>query len=150
MRKFALTRKLMHDIELERFASGMVLTLSSGMDTYEGLGLVKKLSSDDDMKDKIEKCKELLLDGDSFPEALEKTNIFTSFYAQMVSVGFKSGSMDQAMRQVSERLEKDTERRIYSLISILEPTLVIILSLIVGMILLSVILPLMGIMTTIG
>ena len=130
MRKFALTRKLMHDIELERFASGMVLTLSSGMDTYEGLGLVKKLSSDDDMK--------------------EKTNIFTSFYAQMISVGFKSGSMDQAMRQVSERLEKDTERRIYSLISILEPTLVIILSLIVGMILLSVILPLMGIMTTIG
>ena len=58
--------------------------------------------------------------------------------------------MDQAMKQVSERIEKDTERRIYSLISILEPTLVIILSLIVGMILLSVILPLMGIMTTIG
>ena len=150
MRKFALTRKLMHDIELERFASGMVLTLSSGMDTYEGLGLVKKLSSDDDMKDKIDKCKELLLDGDSFPEAMEKTNIFTSFYAQMISVGFKSGSMDAAMKQVSERLEKDTERRIYSLISVLEPTLVIILSLIVGMILLSVILPLMGIMTTIG
>ena len=68
----------------------------------------------------------------------------------MVSVGFKSGSMDQAMKQVSERIEKDTERRIYSLISVLEPTLVIILSLIVGMILLSVILPLMGIMTTIG
>jgi len=150
MRKFALTRKLMHDIELERFASGMVLTLSSGMDTYEGLGLVKKLSSDDVMKDKIDKCKDLLLDGDSFPEALEKTDIFTSFYAQMISVGFKSGSMDQAMKQVSERLEKDTERRIYSLISVLEPTLVIILSLIVGMILLSVILPLMGIMTTIG
>ncbi len=128
----------------------MVLTLSSGMDTYEGLGLVKKLTGDDDMKNKIDQCKELLLDGDSFPEALEKTEIFTSFYAQMVSVGFKSGSMDQAMKQVSERIEKDTERRIYSLISVLEPTLVIILSLIVGMILLSVILPLMGIMTTIG
>ena len=150
IRKFGPTRKLMHDIELERFASGMVLTLSSGMDTYEGLGLVKKLSNDDDMKKRIDQCKELLLDGDSFPEAMEKTNIFTSFYAQMISVGFKSGSMDQAMKQVSERLQKDTERRIYSLISVLEPTLVIVLSLIVGMILLSVILPLMGIMSTIG
>jgi type IV pilus assembly protein PilC len=68
----------------------------------------------------------------------------------MVSVGFKSGSMDQAMRRVSERIERDTEMRIYSLISVLEPTLVIILSVIVGMILLSVILPLLGIMSTIG
>lgn len=150
MRKFAPTRKLLTDIEIERFASGMVLTLSSGMDTYEGLSLVKKLADSDEMKNKIEQCRELLLDGDSFPEALEKTDIFTSFYSQMISVGFKSGSMDQAMKQVAERIEKETEKKIYSLISILEPTLVIILSLIVGMILLSVILPLMGIMTTIG
>ena len=150
IRVFSPTKKLMQDIELERFASGMVLTLSSGMDTYEGLSLVKKLTSDEEMKNKIDQCRELLLDGDSFPEALEKTNIFTSFYAQMISVGFKSGSMDEAMKQVSVRIEKDTERRIYSLISILEPTLVIILSVIVGMILLSVILPLMGIMSSIG
>ena len=150
IRVFGPTKKLIQDIELERFASGMVLTLSSGMDTYEGLSLVKKLSSDEEMKNKIDQCRELLLDGDSFPEALEKTNIFTSFYAQMISVGFKSGSMDEAMKQVAARIEKDTERRIYSLISVLEPTLVIILSVIVGMILLSVILPLMGIMSSIG
>ena len=150
MQKFPATRRLMNDLEIERFASGMVLTLSSGMDTYEGLSLVKKLSSSEEMKDKIENCRNLLLDGDSFPEALGKSDIFSSFYAQMVDVGFKSGAMDRAMQQVSERIEKDTERKIYSLISVLEPTLVIILSLIVGMILLSVILPLMGIMTTIG
>ncbi len=150
LRSFGPTKRLMQDIDTERFASGMVLTLSSGMDTYEGLTLVKKLASNDDMKDKIENCKNLLLDGDSFPEALEKSNLFNSFYSQMISVGFKSGSMDQAMKQVSERIEKSTEKRIYSLISILEPTLVIILSIIVGMILLSVILPLMGIMSTIG
>ncbi len=150
MRSFKPTRKLMQDIELERFASGMVLTLSSGMDTYEGLSLVKQLSADEGTKEKIDQCKELLLDGDSFPEALEKSNIFTSFYSQMINVGFKSGAMDQAMKQVSERIQKDTERKIYSLISVLEPTLVIILSVIVGMILLSVILPLMGIMSSIG
>ncbi len=150
MKKIPATRKLLEDIEVERFASGMVLTLSSGMDTYEGLALVKKLSSSKDMKQKIEDCRTSLLDGDSFPEALEKTKIFNAFYSQMISVGFKSGSMDEAMKQVSTRIEKDTEKRIYSIISILEPTLVIILSVIVGMILLSVILPLMGIMTTIG
>ncbi|MCR5155334.1 MAG: type II secretion system F family protein [Butyrivibrio sp.] len=150
MHKFPATKKLMQELETERFASGMVLTLSSGMDTFEGLSLVKNLATTGEMKDKIESCRNMLLDGDSFPEALGKSELFSSFYSQMVDVGFKSGSMDKAMKQVSERIEKDTERRIYSLISVLEPTLVIILSLIVGMILLSVILPLMGIMTTIG
>ena len=144
------TKKLMQELESARFASGMVLTLSSGMDTYEGLSLVNKLVETKDMKDKIEVCRNLLIDGDSFPEALEKSNIFTSFYSQMVSVGFKAGSMDEAMKQIAKRFEAETERKIYSLISILEPTLVILLSIIVGMILLSVILPLLGIMTTIG
>ena len=150
MTKFGPTKRLAQELESERFASGMVLTLSSGIDTYEGLNLVKKLVESNDMKEKIDKCRNLLLDGDSFPEAIEKTGIFTSFYTQMVAVGFKSGSLDKAMKQIAERFEKDTQRRIYSLISVLEPTLVIVLSIIVGMILMSVILPLMGIMSTIG
>ena len=148
--KLRITKKLMQDLESARFASGMVLTLSSGMDTYEGLSLVHTLVESAEMKSKVESCRDMLMEGDSFPEALEKANIFSSFYSQMVSVGFKSGSMDSAMQQIAERFEKETERKIYSLIAILEPTLVIILSIIVGMILLSVILPLMGIMTTIG
>lgn len=148
--KFAATKNLMQELESARFASGMVLTLSSGMDTYEGLSLVSKLVETNDMKKKVEQCRNLLLEGDSFPEALEKSKIFSSFYSQMVSVGFKAGSMDSAMQQIAERYEKETDRKIFSFISILEPTLVITLSIIVGMILLSVILPLMGIMTTIG
>ncbi|SDA67040.1 type IV pilus assembly protein PilC [Butyrivibrio sp. INlla18] len=150
MGKFRPTKKLLEELESERFASGMVLTLSSGMDTYESLSLVKRLVETDAMKKKIETCSTLLVDGDSFPEALEKSKIFTSFYSQMVAVGFKSGSMDKAMKQIAERFEHETERKIFSLISVLEPTLVIIMSIIVGMILLSVILPLMGIMSTIG
>ena len=103
-----------------------------------------------EMKEKIDKCKEMLIDGSSFPEALLASKIFTSFYAQMVDVGFKSGSMDKAMKQIADRFERETQRKISSIISIIEPILVIILSIIVGMILLSVIMPLMGIMTTIG
>ena len=47
-------------------------------------------------------------------------------------------------------LSFETEKQLNHIISIIEPTLVIILSLIVGMILMSVLLPLMGIMSSIG
>ncbi len=148
--KFGPTRSLYNGIAAGRFASGMALALSSGMDTFNGLDLTLRLVENEEMYAKIKKCKDLIIEGESFPEALGQSAIFTKLYSRMVTVGFQSGSMDSVMRQIAERYQKDTDRRIYSIISVLEPTLVIILSLIVGMILLSVILPLMGIMSSIG
>ena len=128
----------------------MVLTLSSGLDTYEGLRLVSNLVESDGMVEKINECRNLIAEGSSFPEALQETGILNRFYTRMVAIGFQAGSMDTVMRQIAKRYSDETQRKIYNFISILEPTLVIVLSLLVGMILLSVILPLMGIMSSIG
>ena len=54
------------------------------------------------------------------------------------------------MKQISQNYEKETDKQMSWIISIIEPTLVILLSLVVGIILLSVLLPLMGIMSSIG
>ena len=143
-------RKIYSEISTARFANGMVLTLSSGMDTYEGLRLVSNLVEYKDMVVKIETCRSLIAAGDSFPEAVKEAGIFNKFYSRMVAIGFQSGSMDTVMQQIARKYADETQRKMYNFVSILEPTLVIILSLIVGMILLSVILPLMGIMSSIG
>ena len=68
----------------------------------------------------------------------------------MVNVGFRSGCVDEVMKQISRNYDEETEKQLGHVISIIEPALVIILSLIVGMILMSVLLPLMGIMSSIG
>ena len=102
------------------------------------------------MEEKIAVCKKRLKDGDNLSEALVKSSIFSNLYSRMVAVGFKAGSIDTVMGKISENYEKETDKKLQSMISVLEPTLVIILSFIVGLILLSVILPLMGIMSTIG
>ena len=132
------------------FASGMALTLSSGMDTYSSLDMVAALVGNEKMKQKILSCKEAINAGANFAEALTGAGIFNHLYSQMVSVGFRSGNVDVVLKKIADRYEENTNRRLQSIIAILEPTLVIILSVIVGLILLSVILPLMGIMTSIG
>ena len=52
------------------------------------------------------------------------------------------------MQEIADRYQEEIDLKFTGIISALEPTLVIILSLIVGMILLSVMLPLMGIMSS--
>ena len=102
------------------------------------------------MEEKIDLCREKIMQGSNFAEALSESNIFSNLYSQMVSVGFTSGNPDTVLMQIADSYEKQSSKKIQNILSVLEPTLVIILSLIVGMILLSVILPLMGIMSSIG
>lgn len=147
---FPLTKRFYESVACERFASGMALTMSSGMDIFSGLDMVYPLVGSREMQAKITSCREALQEGSNFAEALASSRIFSNLHSQMIGVGFKSGNIDTVLSKIADNYEKETDRRIQSIISILEPTLVIILSVIVGLILLSVILPLMGIMTSIG
>lgn len=147
---FPLTRQFYESVACQRFASGMALTMNSGMDIFSGLDMVYPLVGSKEMQAKIASCRESLQNGSNFAEALASSRIFNNLYSQMVGVGFKSGNIDTVLSKIADNYEKETDRRIQAIISVLEPTLVIILSVIVGLILLSVILPLMGIMTGIG
>lgn len=150
LNKFFLTRRFYEHVAAGRFASGMALTLGSGMDTYGSLDMVSVLVGNQAMQDKISNCKTLIESGKDFSQAIMETKILSNLYAKMISIAFRSGSIDVVMKKIAKDYEKETDNRIHSIISILEPTLVIILSVIVGLILLSVILPLMGIMSSIG
>lgn len=147
---FPLTRGFYEKVACQRFASGMAMAMSSGMDTYTSLDMVSQLAGNKTMQDKIAVCRKAIENGSNFSEALSDSNIFNSLHSRMVAVGFRSGNIDTVMNRIADSYEKETDRKIQSILSILEPTLVIILSLIVGLILLSVILPLMGIMASIG
>lgn len=145
-----LTRGFYEKMASGRFASGMALTLASGMDTYHSLDMVSELVDNPIMKKKIAACKKHIESGDNFSEAVVKADIFSNLYSKMIAVGFRTGNIDLVMNKIADSYDRETNDKIYSIISIIEPTLVITLSLIVGLILLSVILPLMGIMSSIG
>lgn len=150
MAKFPLTKAFYDNVAIGRFASGMYLTFYSGMDTFKGLEMTSELVENEEMEKKIQKVTELLEDQSTFPEALAETQIFSNLYSRMIAVGFSSGNVDSVMIRIAKIYTERTEKQLRKMLSIIEPTLVIILSLIVGIILLSVLLPLMGIMSSIG
>ena len=147
---FSLTRGFFEKVAAGRFADGMYLAFTSGMDTYRSLDMISDIVENEEMQEKIKICKKEIAQDANLPEALATAGIFSNLYSRMVSVGFRSGSVDTVMKQIAQNYDEETEKQLNHIISIIEPTLVIILSLIVGMILMSVLLPLMGIMSSIG
>lgn len=147
---FFATKKLSAKIASGRFASAMSLMLASGLDTDQSLDMAGRLVDNDAVRQRIAACKGYIAEGSNFSEALVRADVFSGVYARMVNVGFKTGSVDTVMRKLADRYEEEVDASVGNVISVLEPTLVAILSIIVGMILLSVMLPLMGIMSSIG
>lgn len=148
--RFFLTKKLMEKLAVSKFAAGMSLTLGSGLDAIESLEMTGRIIDHKDISRKIKACESYMADGMDFPHALTTSEIFAGIYARMASIGYKSGVLDELMAKISIQYEEEIDDRMNHLIAVLEPALVALLSIIVGLILLSVMLPLLGIMTNIG
>ena len=148
--KFFKKRPLALSTAASRFANCMALALSSGLDTDQGLMLAEQLVDNPYMASRIKKCRDLTASGRGFAEAVLTSGIFSKIYTSMITIGFRTGSMDEVMHQISEEYEEETDKQIAKFISVLEPTLVIILSIFIGLILISFLLPLIGIMSSIG
>lgn len=147
---FPLTATLYENIAIGRFAGGLSLARSAGLDTFLGIDLVTELVENKKVLEKIKRCREGLAEGDNLAEALKRSNMFSNVNNRLISVGIKTGEDDLVLKRIADEYSRKSEKRMNRLISIIEPTLVIVLSIIVGLILLSVILPLMGVMSNIG
>ncbi|MDD3142385.1 MAG: type II secretion system F family protein [Lachnospiraceae bacterium] len=145
--KFKGSRIIYEEIAACRFASGMALTLSSGLNPEQSIELINRLIENDIFQKKVQTCEALMKQGATFEAALSETHIFNGVYARMASIGSKTGTLDEVMDKIAVQYEEDIDTKINNILAVLEPTLVISLSVIVGIILLSVMLPLMGIMS---
>jgi len=144
------SRKLNVSIATARFASVMSLCMHSGMDTDDALAMAQGINTHPILHEKIAQCREMIAQGVPTAEAMLKAQLFSPLYIRMLAVGYKTGNAEVVMKKIADNLHLQVDEDMDSLISRIEPTMVIILSLAVGAILLSVMLPLMGIMTVIG
>jgi type IV pilus assembly protein PilC len=150
IRRAMSKRRLSMKIASAQFAAAMSMTMASGLDIDESLKMAEELVSSLEMKVRIGKCISLMGNGIGFPQASSQSNILSGLYPQLLSVGFRTGESDKAMEEIARRSQDEAEDEIGKIVSRIEPTLVIIMSLIVGLILVAVMLPLVSIMSSIG
>lgn len=133
-----------------RFTSVLALTLKSGMEFEKGLELAGELVDNGKVAAQIEKCGRTLETGASYYQAMKETGLFSGFYVQMIKVGSRSGRLDAVMEEISEDFEQAADQSMDNMLAQFEPTIVAVLAVSVGLVLLSVMLPLVGVLAAIG
>ena len=79
---------------------------------------------------------------------MANSKLFEGLHERMIRMGVAAGREDQVMNKIAGIYEEQVEDGISRMVAIIEPTLIAILSIVIGAILLSVMLPMAGILTS--
>jgi type IV pilus assembly protein PilC len=135
-------RLLSDKVSAYRFTNGLSLTLQSGLSPEESLHLTAELLADTPYRARVKLCAERVAQGEDLYRSIFAEGLVSGVYARMAAIAARTGVLDEVMAQIADRYEQEIDDRISHLLAAIEPTLVVILSVLVGLILLSVMLPL--------
>lgn len=140
-----------HAIYTARFAQALAMGMSSGLPQDQAVQLAATLSEGAPaFRRSCEECLSRLEQGESLPQALKSVRLLPHTECRLLDAGVRSGCAENVMEQTAQRLLEDSQAQVEALVSRIEPALVVVCCVMVGAILLSVMLPLMHIMSTIG
>ena len=133
-----------------RFCSVIAMALQCGVKLDEAFEMAQALADNKSAEAKIELCKNGIASGKGFYDSIREADLFSGFELQMVRIGSRAGQLDRVMENLAEEYDRKASETIDNLIARLEPTIVSVLAVAVGLVLLAVMLPLAGVLSSIG
>ena len=135
-------------LSASRVGGILSMMLSSGFPTDEALEMTSRAVTDPDVSRQVQGISEGLSQGKGFSEAVADAQIFDELQNRMIKMGEATGSQDKVLSKLAELNEEQAEESISRMVSIIEPTLVALLSVIIGGVLLTVMMPMAGILSS--
>ena len=127
---------------ISRFCLTMSILLRSGLPALQSLKIVKDIVGNAVLAEAIQDIHDRVIEGADISTPLRrKKKIFPPVVGYMVAVGEKSGELEEMLEKVADAYDEELEIQAQKLTSLIEPVIIIFLAAVVGVIVLSVILP---------
>lgn len=148
--RLPLVGGLLQKILLARFAKGLQILLESGVPILESLELVGSALENEVVASDIKQMSRHIAAGGNMTEFIKLKKMFPSLVVQMISVGEETGTLSKMLAEVADFYENETQRAIKTLLTMLEPIMIVVMGLLVGGILITLMMPLFGMMKGFG
>jgi type II secretory pathway component PulF len=137
-----VARDLVKKIALVRFARTFGNLVGSGLSVIDSLTLSAQSINNQSYADAITKASEDIKNGIPVSESLSKfPDLFPSLLVSLITVGERTGSLEEILITFSDFYEEEVDNTLKELTSVLEPVLLLIMGLMIGVIAVSIILP---------
>jgi type IV pilus assembly protein PilC len=128
-------------IAVARFSRTLSTLLTSGVSIIEALEITARTAGNSVVQEAILSTRKAIEEGRTLSEPLKATGIFPSMVTQMVSVGEQTGELDTMLSKVADYFEEEVDATVASMMTIMEPVLMVFLGVVIGGIVISMYLP---------
>ncbi len=148
--RMPLLGNLVRKSAISRFTRTLSTLLSSGVSILDALNITAKTSGNMVLQNAIKKSMVSIAEGETITQPLKEVGVFPPMVTQMISVGEKTGGLDEMLSKIADFYDEEVDAAVAALTSIIEPVIIVFMGAIIGGILIAMYLPMFDIIGQIG
>jgi type II secretory pathway component PulF len=134
----------------ERVCRVLALTTSAGLALPHALEVATDVSHHTLVRRRLQTTRDRIIEGVDLITAIETAGLFPSSVRQILTVGVRTGTLDQQWGVAADLLAADVERRLQRLTALLEPALIVVVGVVVAGVAVSLVTSLYGVVDQLG
>jgi type IV pilus assembly protein PilC len=135
---------------IARFTRTLGTLISAGVPILDAINITKETCGNEVYSRALLKVHDAIREGESMADPLRATKVCDALVVNMVDVGEETGDLDKMLIKIADNYDSDVDVLVGSLISILEPVMVVILGVIVGFIVVALFAPMIALIQTVS
>ncbi|HOK96616.1 MAG TPA: type II secretion system F family protein [Anaerohalosphaeraceae bacterium] len=136
-----IIKKLVYKTSVARWTRTLATLISAGVPILEALNITRETSENEIYSAMLAKVQAAIRQGDTFANPLRQSKTVDSIVVNMVDVGEETGDLDKMLLKIADNFDEEADVLVGSLMSMLEPIMIIMLGGLVGTIVLAMFLP---------
>lgn len=148
--RMPLLGTLIRKAAIARFTRTLSTLLSSGVSILDALNITARTSGNMVLQNAIKKSMLSIAEGETITQPLKDVGVFPPMVTQMISVGEKTGGLDEMLTKIADFYDDEVDAAVAALTSIIEPVIIVFMGAIIGGILIAMYLPMFDIIGKIG
>jgi type IV pilus assembly protein PilC len=137
-----LIGKLIEKTTVARTTRTLGTLVASGVPILEALSIVRETCTNTVFERMYQRVYESIREGDTIAQPLKESRLVDDMVVNMVDVGEETGDLDTMLYKIADVYDEEVDVMVESLISLLEPLMIVVLGLIIGTIVIALFLPL--------
>ncbi len=138
--------EIVRKLAIARFARTLGTLITSGVPILQAIEITGQAAGNVVIEDAMQEVQMSVKEGQSITAPLAKEKIFPAMVTQMISVGEETGSLDAMLGKIADFYEDEVNASVKSLTSILEPIMMLFVGALVGVVVISMYLPIFNMM----
>jgi type IV pilus assembly protein PilC len=148
--KIPILGAILSKTAIARFTRTLGTLISAGVPILDAINITKETCGNEVYSRALAKVHDAIREGESMADPLRATKVCDAIVVNMIDVGEETGDLDKMLIKVADNYDNDVDVLVGSLISILEPVMVVVLGVLVGFIVIALFAPMISLIQAVS